>query len=712
MLRTFLLAGAAVPCLLLAMPARAQTRAPARSDARIGDEPVASWTGDIIVTGTREGYSAPDASGATRTDTPLIEIPQSVQVITRSLIREQDRRTLADALVNVSGVVPNRPEEGLLAGPIVRGFLAEIYQDGLPMYGSTQAANDPTSLVGIDRIEVLKGPSSTLYGGGVGAPLGGLISIQSTRPSETPGGFVALRAGSFATVNPYGEINVPLTSGIAARIAAEYQRNDHWIDRVGGERIFVQPGISFRIGTRTDLWLQGQYSRREQLEYSGLPAEQALAGDLDRDAFPGAPNGQPRTRTESWMATAMLRHAFTDDVKLTVSGRYFDSRVPQYGSFVFPGAYPPDPATPSIYPILSLNMLTKWDEKTADANLMAKADVLGGRHTFLAGVGYDDTDFYSDMGFAGRSVGAIDLADPGRDLSWGSFTPPTLFQTDRYETMAAYVQDQASYGSLHLTGSLRYTRLKFREDQQATNETYHRVSPRIGATFDLAPGIAIYAGHATAFRGAFGLVTLRRPRPETSSNVEAGMKVALPAIGLTGTLAAFRQRRDNVATPDPANPLFYSVQTGRQRARGIEADVTWEPTPAFSLIANYAHTDAEVTKDNSPALVGDRLPRVPEHGGRVAARYRVLDGDVRGLSLGAGITAFTARELTLPNGVSVPGYAVIDAQAAYDVGRFTIQVSAANLGGRRAYDTYQYFAFPVVLPIQPRSAFVTIKARI
>ncbi|KQN07099.1 hypothetical protein ASE85_18645 [Sphingobium sp. Leaf26] len=128
-----------------------------------------SWTSDtIIVTGERGGYAVPNAGAATRTDTPLIQIPQSVQVLTGSLIREQDRRTLGDALANVSGVVGGRPEEGLIAGPLVRGFLAEIYQDGLPMFGSTQAANDPTSLVGIRRIEVLKGPTATLYGGGVG----------------------------------------------------------------------------------------------------------------------------------------------------------------------------------------------------------------------------------------------------------------------------------------------------------------------------------------------------------------------------------------------------------------------------------------------------------------------------------------------------------------------------------------------------------------
>ena len=681
--------------------------------AQSSDQPDGWAPRDIVVTGKRERLAAPNSASATRTDSPLIQIPQSVQVLTSTLIKEQDRRTLDDALVNVSGVIGSRPEEGLIAGPLVRGFLAEIYQDGLPMFGSTQAANDPTSLVGIRRIDVLKGPTATLYGGGVGSPLGGLINIESERPGDTVGGYVALRAGSFSTVNPYGELNMPLTPGISARIAAEYQSNDHWIDQIKGERLFVQPSLSFQLGEQTDFLVQGQYSRREQLEYSGLPATQALADELDRNAFPGAPNGQPRTTTTNQMVTATLRHNFTDDVRLTVGGRYYDSEVPQFGSFIYPDFYPADPATPTVYPILPLNMMSHFEEATFDANLVAKADMLGGHHTLLLGASYDHTDFYSDMAFNGMTVGSIDLANPRYDLAFGSVLPPSLAQTDRYETMAIYVQDQVDYGRLHLTGSLRFTRLKFRETELGTDRTYNRLSPRIGATFDIGPGVALYAGYATAFRGAFGLITRFTPKAETSRNFEGGVKIALTQLGLSGTLALYEQKRNNVATPDtdPAFP-FFSVQTGQQRSRGVEADLTWEPAPAFSLIANYAYTDAEVTKDNMAGLVGDRLPRVPRHSGRIAARYRVMAGPATGLSFGAGVTAFTAREVTLPNSVTIPGYVAVDAQAAYDIGRFTLQLSVVNLGGSKAFGTYSYFAFPVVMPVQPRSAFVTLKARL
>lgn len=678
-------------------------------------ETAPSWTNDIVVTGQRGSYAQPDTSSATRTGTPLIQVPQSVQVITRTLIQEQDRRTLGDALANVSGVTPTRSEEQLLIAPLVRGFPAEVYLDGLPIYAGNQQAFDPTSLVGVERIDVLKGPSATLYGGGLGTPLGGTINIESERPDGKPGGYVAMRGGSFATWNPYGDINVPLAPGIAARVAAEYQRNDSWIDKVRGRRWSVQPSLSFEIDPATDLLLQAQFNGRSQLEYSGLPAAQALAGQIDRNAFPGSPTGQPLTTNDNRMGQATLRHSFREDVKLTVSGRYYDSSIREYGSFVDPDFFPPDPASPTVYPIIPITMITDTREVTLDANLSTKVGMLGGSHTFLIGADYDWTRFSSNMGLfvSNTPEGTIDLANPVYDVVYTPQVPVNYLQTDHYRTLAFYVQDQATYGRLHLTGALRYTALNFREVSNigvANDETYHRLSPRIGATFDLVPGVALFAGYATAFRAPFGFVGLGVPKPETSRNVEAGIKLALPKAGLSGTLSAFDQTRNNVATADVANPGFF-IQAGRQRARGVEADLVWEPTPAFSLLASYAYTDAKVTADNA-IPVGDLLTRVPRSSGRVAARYRILNGPAKGLAFGAGVTALGARQLTLPNTLGVPGYALIDAQAAYDIGRFTIQVSAINLGGRRAFDTYQYFGNPLVMPVQPRSAYVTLKVRL
>jgi len=667
---------------------------------------VGATTATIQVAATTGSYAAPDSSSATRTNTPLIEVPQSVQVLTRTLIEEQDRRTLGDALVNISGVTPTKPEEALFTGPIVRGFPAEIYLDALPVYGMN-ATDDPTSLVGTERIEVLKGPTSAVYGGGAGAPLGGLINVVSKRPESKVKGFLAFRGGNFSTLDPFADLNGPLGSEIAARVTGEYQHNESWIDRVQGERWSVQPSVSFHLDSTTELLVRGQYDRRNQVEYSGLPAAPALAGQLDRNAFPGATTGQPRTTIQNSAETVELRHGFSDNVRLTITGRYYNSVSREFGSFAFPDFLPPDPATPTAYPIFTIYLPSKVKEATVDTNLLANVHVLGGRHELLGGFNFDHTNFEGDLGFDGVPVGVVDLARPNYTVAFGATPAVNTTQTNRDETTAGYVQDQATYGRLHLLGSLRLTHFGLRQIGQSLNVDYVRWTPRLGATFDVTHGVALYAAYATGFRGAVNFIGLNPPKPETSRNAEGGLKLALLRFGLSGTIAAFQQTRRNVTTTDPNNPL-YSIQTGEQRARGVEADMLWEPMSASSLLANYAYTGAEVTQDTI-IPIGDKLPRVPRHSGRIAARYRVQNGLVKGLSFGAGVTAFSRREIYLPNTVSTPGYAAFDAQAAYGFGRYTIEGSAVDLGNRHTFDPYAYLS-PVVIPNQPRSAYITLKA--
>lgn len=698
----------------LALPVIAQAAQPQDG---IGDAPqttkrLQTWTLEPIkVSGEREGYTAPSSASATRTDTPLIEVPQSVQVVTQSMIKEQDSHSLTDALVNVSGVRATKPQEALFAQPIVRGFPAEIYINGLPAFGGTAASIDPTSLIGTERVEVLKGPTSALYGGGIGAPLGGLINVISKRPEAEPSALLSMRTGSFGTVNPSMDLNTPIGDKVAARISADYQENDSWIDHVNGHQWSIQPSIAFQLSPETELLLRGQYEDRSQLEYSGLPAAQALTGQIDRNAFPGSTSGQPHTTIENRTTTAELTHQLSDDTRMTVTAQYYEGKVRDYGSFVYPELLGPSPATPTVYPIFKLYLPTNIRENTLDTNLASRIEALGGNHELLVGASYDRTDFTSAMSGA-ELIGELDLANPGYGISYGATPEIMVSQTNRYETKALYVQDQATYGRFHLLGSLRLTQLDLKQQEQGVDTSYHRVTPRFGITYDLTESLALYAAYSTGFRGAFNFTGRETPKPELSRNYEAGVKLAFNDLGISGTLAVFEQTRRNVSTPDPDpnySILGYSVQSGEQRARGVEADLVWEPIPALSLLANYAYTQAEVTEDSS-IPVGDGLPRVPRHSGRLAARYRILDGAAKGLGFGAGITALSSRELTLPNTVSAPGYALLDAQTSYDFDRYTISVSAVNLTGRKVFETYQYLGAPLVLPTQPRSAYLTLTA--
>ncbi len=655
------------------------------------------------------GYTTQSTRSATKTDTPLIHVPQSVQVVPRSLIEEQDRRSLADVLVNVSGVSPAKPQEALFTSSVIRGFSADIFYDGLPTFGTTAIA-DPSSLVGTESIEVLKGPTSTLYGGGVGAPLGGLINIVSKVPQEEPVSLLGIRAGSHSTLSTFADINAPLNEKVKARVTGEYQNEGSWLDHVNGRQYTVQPAISFAITPKTELLLRGRFDKRSQREFSGLPAQQALSGDLERYAYPGATIGQPLTTIRNQLLSARLTHVFSDDTKLTLTAQHFASRSQDYGSFIYPEVAAPNPATPTIYPIFGLYLPATIKETTVDANLSSTFDVLGGHHELLGGFNYDSTRLDSSITDA-IPLGELDLADPKYQIEYGPTPTPTFSQTNRYQTGALYLQDQATYGRLHLLASLRFTSLQLKQKEQQVNATYHRLNPRLGITYDLTDSLSLYASYGTGFRGAVNFIGLEPPRPETSRNVEFGAKFSANDLGLSGTIALFNQTRKNVTTadPDPAH-IGFSVQTGEQRARGVEADLLWEPNDALSLVFNYAYTQAKVTRDDTLSE-GSRLPRVLKHSARLAARYRISDGIARGLSFGAGITAVSARETTLPNSAMVPGYALVDAQASYSFDRYTVSLSAVNLTNRKVYDTYQYLASPVVIPVQPRSAYLTLTAQ-
>ena len=678
-----------------------------------------SWTlKPITVSGREESYTAATSDSATKTDTPLVEVAQSVQVVTRSMIKEQGIHTLNDALVNVSGVRPIRSEESLLAQPIVRGFPAEIYMNGLPAFGGTATSIDPSSLGAVERVEVLKGPTSALYGGGIGAPLGGLINVVSKRPEAEPSASLSLRTGSFSTVNPSLDLNTPIGSNVTARIFADYQENRSWIDHVNGHNWSVRPSIAFQLSPETELLLRGQYEERSQVQYSGLPAVPALSGQIDRNAFPGATSGQPQSTIINRTTTAELKHEINDDTRLTVTAQYYEGKTRNFGSFVYPEIFGASPAAPTVYPIFNLYLPGNIRENTLDANVDHTFDALGGRHELLMGLNYDST--YFNSGVSGVDIiGELDLANPSYGVSYGATPLKQVVQTNRYHTTAIYLQDQATYGRFHLLGSLRLSQFELQQKEEGVDTTYHRVKPRLGVTYDLTSSVALYAAYSTGFRGAINYNVRDTPKPELSRNYEAGVKLAFSDLGLSGTLAVFEQTRRNVAAPevepssDPGSTfglLGYSAQTGEQRARGIEADLVWEPIAALSLLANYAYTQAQVTEDKS-IPVGDGMPRVPRHSGRFAARYRILDGAARGLGFGAGITAVSSRELTLPNTVSVPGYALLDAQTSYDFDRYTISISAVNLTGRKVYETYQYLGSPLVIPTQPRSAYLTLTAR-
>ena len=663
------------------------------------DTPTPSWTPDIIVTATRDSAYSIDAASVTRTDVPLIAVPQSIQVLTRTLLDEQLAITLADALTNVSGVVATRPYEAVLANPLVRGFSAEIFIDGLPAYGGT-AVVDPSSLAGYEAIEVAKGPTSTLFGGGTGAPVGGIINLVTKTPQADAFYSASVRVGSFGTLSPSWDINQPLGKAVGLRLAGEYQSGGDYIDDVNAKRLSFNPSLSVALGEATQLIIVGNYSRVTQLEYAGIPAEVVGLPGVDPFQFSGTTDA-PRTEITNAMVTGTLTHNFSDAIDATVQVRHYDSSFDENATFIYPPVWPP---SGTVYPLLRASLPTDVGETTVDASLTATFATGALQHTLLAGFQWDATSYDAAMYFDFTPIGLKDWAGPTTG-AFGTVPPFFLGQTDDYSTIAGYLQDQIQWGPVSLLASLRVTDLGYKSVEAAADAHYTRVSPRVGATWEFTKGIAAFAGWATGFRATVNFIGLEPPVPQTSSSVEFGLKAG-GWNGVSGTLAFYRVTRQNVPTADPNNP-FLQVQTGEQRSQGVDLDLIWEPSPAWSVLANYAFTDATVTKDNT-IPVGDALARVPRNAGRAAVRYRFQNGPARGLGIGAGVTAASGAPLTLPNTVSSGSYATVDAQASYTTGAFRFGLSIVNLLNNGYFLPYQYFALPLEIAGQPRSAFLTM----
>lgn len=662
------------------------------------------WTPEVVITATRDNYVETAAVTATRTATPIDEVPQSIQSLTRTLIEDQDLQNLSSALLNVSGVAPTSPAQTVLQPTLIRGFAVNYYIDGVPTYQLPAGVGDPGTLVGVERVEVAKGPTATLYGGGSGAPLSGLVNLVSRDPDGSRSATFGVRAGSFDTLGGDLDLQSPLGERFAFRLTGMIEKSDSAIDFVSNERYALFPSLSMQLNEDTRLILRGRLTHLEQTEYAGLPFELVDPSLLiDREVYAGA-RDLPRTAVDNDAITASLTHRFSEKTEASVTLSRTNSDFEEWATFPF------GQIAGTVYNFGNAWLPSDSRKNFATASVTTMVGAGTWQHRLLMGVDYDDTSYYGGL-FLNPVWGLVDYAAPLPAQPYGPL--PALFfdQRDELDSVAAFIQDQISIGErFDVTVGLRWTKLDVRSDVSGliTDRSDDKLTPRVGATFKVADGISLFAGYAEGFQGVvaggfFGIT----PKPETSQAYEAGVKLAEPLEGLTGTVAVYEITRQNVTTPDPGNPFVY-LQSGEQRSRGLEIDLIYEPTPQLSLLFNYAYTDAEVTADNA-LPVGDTLRAVPEHAGRVAARYRLAGGALDGLEVGAGLTLNSKRELTLPNSVAIDGLALVDAQLAYDFGRFSVALSAVNLFGEDAFEPYQYLGGAYVTPTQPRSAFVTLR---
>jgi iron complex outermembrane recepter protein len=648
---------------------------------------------EIVVTGQREedNYAAPNSSIGTRTDTPIKDVPQSIQVVPRQVIEDQGETNFTDALRSVSGVA----QEG--SGSIkIRGFSGfdSVRRNGADAGLNSGAQN--FSLADVEQIEVLKGPAAVLYGSG---EPGGVINITTKQPETEPSYELQGIIGNFDFYRPSLDITGPLNEDktILYRFSAFYENSGSFVDFVKNEEFGFFPVLSFELGKNTTLTLEGNYRKDTSNDSpfvgntDGLPIRGTLLpnplGEIPRSRYTGEPDFNDASFTE-WNIGYRLEHQFNDN--LSIKNSFTANIIDRNGLVVRPDVLLEDNRT-----------LTRIAEEAfgGSKNYTLQTDLLGKvrtgivQHDLLLGVELARNN--NETTFLSGEAASLDIFNP----VYGNLPNPDELELefgDRStdDTIGVYAQDLLSIGEKvkfvvggrfdwNFSEFTDFTTLESGEigdGETIEEDPVSSFSPRVGIVYQPIEPVSLYSSYSTFFLPEFGTDRLNNPfEPVTGRQFEVGVKGEFFDGRASATLAAFQINRRNDLLPDPVDPDNFEVQLGETRSRGIEFDLTGEILPGLKLITTYALTDNQITEDDNFGTEGNRPADVPLHSGSIWAVYEVQKGNYRGFGVGTGVFAVGERQGNLDNTVTVPAYGRVDGLLYYRRENWQAQLNFENL---------------------------------
>lgn len=654
------------------------------------DQPI-----ELVVTGEQDGYRVSNTSVGTKTDTPLRDIPLSIQVVPRQLIEDQQITNLGEALRNVPGARQsgNSSSRGLNALPQIRGFLSQdnITSNGLK---NTNNISGSFNFANVERIEVLKGPASVLFGQG---SLGGVVNLVTKKPLAEPYYFIEASAGSYNYYRGAIDLSGPLNDSktVLYRLNVAAQTTESYVDFYNEQQYIVAPTLSWQISDRTKLTLASEYKERSKDNGNfGLPYQGTLLpnpnGRLPRNLNPVWPDPK-RTEITEYGASYELEHSFSKDWQLHSS--FLFSHVVPDRSVISNGGFV-DADLRAVERYYSYNLAT-GNTYNSDTYTVGKFQTGSIGHQLLTGFNYQ-WESYSEVGGGGGPFDQLDLYNP----VYGQ--PPRLRVNDTYtyatlsksSSYGFYIQDQLTLAeNLKLVLGGRYDIANSKGgnigEELTESPQQEAFSPRVGIVYQPIEPISLYASYSSSFSPQGGQdFDGNLFQPERGTQYEVGVKVDLNDK-LSATLALYDLTKSNVLTSDPdlaRRALGFYVQVGEQHSQGIEFDVTGEILPGWNIIANYAFTDSKITKDNDYP-VGDELDNVPRHSASLWTKYEIQSGSLQGLSFGVGVFYVGDKQATLPNDSRyiLPSYVTTDAAIFYKRDRFRAALNFKNL-----FDLYYF----------------------
>ena len=613
----------------------------------------------IVVTASPRGYSGIDTKSATKTDTRLIDVPQSVSVLTRDRLDDQGLLSIGDALRYVPGITVGQGE-GHRDQTTIRGTnsTADFYVDGLR--DDVQYYRD---FYNVDRLEILKGPNALIFGRGGG---GGVINRASKSPVE--GMFVATDAAidSEGGVRIGADVNGELGEGAGVRLNAFWEDGAGFRDAYDLERWAINPTVAVALTERLSLGAGFEHVDDDRVVDRGVPSVNGrpLAG-FDR-AFFGVP-GLNHSAFNADVATVKAALKLGASASVTSTLRYGDYDKSYTNVF---------PATP----VSATNMLgvEAYSDPTRRKSLISQTDLawkgktgsIG--HVVLAGaeVASQNTDNQRINGFFSATANTTRVTVP---LANPLVVPPVFFRVGpgnrqvrtEADTLGLYIQDQISIGDhVEIVAGLRYDRFELTFDNVLTATRFARTdgnwSPRLGLVLKPQPGLSLYGSFSRSFLPQSGDqflsldLTTAALEPERFENFEIGAKWE-PSSHLSATVALYRLDRTNTRAAGAVAGT--TVLTGEARSKGLEVELVGKVTPNWQIAAGYSLSDAEIRRTTTAAPAGRKLAQVPRHKATVWNRYAVSEA----VGLGLGIVHQSKSFASISNAVTLPAHTRFDA---------------------------------------------------
>jgi iron complex outermembrane receptor protein len=641
-------------------------------------------------------YRLPNASTATKTDTPIMETPISIQVIPKAVMHDQQAVQLGDALKNVSGVFQGFSFGGFSETFFIRGFDARntSYIDGLRWPVSR------IPLANAERIEVVKGAAANLYGR---IEPGGMINVVTKRPQATSYYSLEQRFGSYDLFQTLADATGAINNdkSLMYRINFEYLDKNSFRDFAFTDRKFVAPSLTWKISDRTQLDLDFIYSNEKSLEDHGVVASTVTRRpvNIPISRFLGEPSID-KGKNELYSTAVTLNHEFSDNWKINAKFNH-RKRSALDIQHAAPGFLNPDPV--ELNRVLCCGFDTE-DVLGGTVNISGKFSTADIKHNVLVGWDYWGSNSNIDGWFLGPAVfggpvNPINIFNPQYGQSGVNLATQAKnsFIDSKTSWNGVYFQDQITlFEKLHILGGGRYDWANTGSGFSSISRTdassnfsdieNQKFSPRVGLLYQPWEWLSVY-GNFVESLGAANLgigVNGASLTPETAEQFEAGFKSEFFDKRLTSSISYYHLTKQNISVPIAGTQ--FSEAIGEARSQGIEIDVSGQVTNGLNLIASYAYTDAVILKGEN---AGNRLWNVPRNAGSFWVNYDLQEHGIRGLIVGAGVFFQDQREGDSANSFELPGYGRLDAMAKYKLpiakAKTTLQFNIENLLDHQYY---------------------------